>query len=182
MLLHCHHGHLCICSISCQNVTHFHHTMLDCLSHVSVPKQCPLAHIMSLTIAICLLQNVSMSWWLGDAVTRNLNNTVHVSSGPSRGVYACHDSVKLLVGHDSRDAGWHGQIVGLWLGWSVTLPRRTMGWQIMCEAGGTWCCISILRRRGRHPATPFSPDFLVDAAATHNKWLKSCWCIENVIL
>jgi hypothetical protein len=176
MLLQCHHGMLCICSVSCQNVTYFHHTLLDCLSHVySMPKQCPLSHIMSITVPICLLQNVNMSWWQGDAVTRNLNDVVHVSSGPSRGVYACHDSVKLLVSHDSRDAGWHGQIVRLWLGWSVALPRWTMGWQTMREAGWTWCCISILRRCGRRPVTPLSPYFFVGAAVTH-KWFKSCWC------
>lgn len=182
MLLQYHHGTLHICSISCHNATYFHHTMLDSLSHVfSMPKQCPLSHIMRLTTPIYLPQNVCMSWWQGDAVTHNLNGMIQVSSGPSRGVYACHDSVKLLVGHDFRDAGWHGEVVGLWLGWSVALPRWTMGWQTMCEAGRTWCCISVSCRRGRRPVTPFSPDFLVDAAVTH-KCLNSCSCIWNVIL
>ena len=152
------------------------------LSHVfNMPKQCPLSHILSLTIPIYLLQNVGMSWWLGDTVSRNLNNTVHVSSSPSRGVYTCHDSVMLLLGHNSRDAGWHGQIVGFWLGRSAALPRWMMGWQTMCEAGWTWCCVSVSRGRGRRPVTPFSPYFLVDAAVTH-KWRKSCWCIWNMIL
>jgi len=156
--------------------------MLDCQSHIfSMPKQCPLSHILSLTIPICLLQNVGMSWWQGDTVTHNSNDMFHVSSSPSRGVYACHDGVMLLLGHDPRDAGWHGQIVRLWQGWSAALPRWMMGWQTMCEAGWMWCCISVLRRRGRRPVTPFSPDFLVDIAVTH-KWLKSYWCVWNMIL
>jgi hypothetical protein len=138
-------------------------------------------HILWVSQYSCLLQNVGMSWWLGGTVTHNLNDMVHVSSGPSCGVYACHDRVMRLLSHDSRDARWHGQIVRLWLGWSAALPCWTMGWQTMCEAGWTWCCISVSHGCGRRPATPFSPDFLVDAAVTH-KWLKICWCIGNVIL